>query len=145
MYTERLEQGYTKEEIITSINVKGRDNARRPLAWNASGNGGFTTGSPWIALNENYKEINVEAALNDSDSIFYTYQKLVQLRKENPIMVWGDFELIDTVDNVFSYYREYKGERYSSGIFQMKNNPFHPDETKSDYSNDKERLRPQRN
>jgi glucan 1,6-alpha-glucosidase len=112
MYTERLEQGYTKEEIITSINVKGRDNARRPLAWNASGNGGFTTESPWIALNENYKEINVEAALNDSDSIFYTYQKLVQLRKENPIMVWGDFELIDTVDNVFSYYREYKGERW---------------------------------
>ena len=112
MYTDRLEQGYTKEEIITSINVKGRDNARRPLAWNASGNGGFTTGSPWIALNENYKEINVEAALNDSDSIFYTYQKLVQLRKEKPIMVWGDFELIDTVDNVFSYYREYKGERW---------------------------------
>ena len=112
MYTDRLEQGYTKEEIITSINVKGRDNARRPLAWNASGNGGFTTGSPWIALNENYKEINVEAALNDSNSIFYTYQKLVQLRKEKPIMVWGDFELIDTVDNVFSYYREYKGERW---------------------------------
>lgn len=112
MYNERLEQGYTKEEIITSINVKGRDNARRPIAWNASENGGFTTGTPWIALNENYKEINVEAALNDSDSIFYTYQELVQLRKENPIMVWGDFELIDTVDNVFSYYREYKGERW---------------------------------
>lgn len=110
MYNERLEQGYTKEEIITSINVKGRDNARRPIAWNASENGGFTTGTPWIALNENYKEINVEAALNDSDSIFYTYQELVQLRKENPIMVWGDFELVDTVDNVFSYYREYKGE-----------------------------------
>lgn len=112
MYNERLEQGYTKEEIITSINVKGRDNARRPIAWNASENGGFTTGTPWIALNENYKEINVEAALNDSDSIFYTYQELVQLRKENPIMVWGDFELVDTVDNVFSYYREYKGERW---------------------------------
>ena len=103
---------YTKEEIITSINVKGRDNARRPIAWNASENGGFTTGTPWIALNENYKEINVEAALNDSNSIFYTYQELVQLRKENPIMVWGDFELVDTVDNVFSYYREYKGERW---------------------------------
>ena len=112
MYNERLEQGYTKEEIITSINVKGRDNARRPIAWNVSENGGFTTGTPWIALNENYKEINVEATLNDSDSIFYTYQKLVQLRKENPIMVWGDFELVDTVDNVFSYYREYKGERW---------------------------------
>ena len=112
MYNERLEQGYTKEEIITSINVKGRDNARRPIAWNASESGGFTTGTPWIALNENYKEINVEAAVNDSDSIFYTYQELVQLRKKNPIMVWGDFELVDTVDNVFSYYREYKGERW---------------------------------
>lgn len=112
MYYERLEQGYTKEEIITSINVKGRDNARRPIAWNTSENGGFTTGVPWIALNENYKEINVEAVLNDLDSIFYTYQKLVQLRKDNPIMVWGDFELIDTVDNVFSYYREYEGERW---------------------------------
>lgn len=112
MYNERLEQGYTKEEIITSINVKGRDNARRPIAWNTSENGGFTTGTPWIALNENYKEINVEAALNDSDSIFYTYQKLVQLRKDNPIMVWGDFELVDTANNVFSYYREYRGERW---------------------------------
>lgn len=112
IYNERLEQGYAKEEIITSINVKGRDNARRPIAWNASGNGGFTTGAPWIALNKNYKEINVEAALNDSDSIFYTYQKLVQLRKDNPIMVWGDFKLVDTVDNVFSYYRDYKGERW---------------------------------
>lgn len=112
MYNERLEQGYTKEEIITSINVKGRDNARRPIAWNASENGGFTTGTPWISLNENYKKINVESALNDSNSIFYTYQELVQLRKDHSIMVWGNFELVDTVDNVFSYYRKYKGERW---------------------------------
>lgn len=97
---------------IETINMKGRDNARRPIAWNTSENGGFTTGAPWVALNGNYKEINVAATLSDSSSIFYTYQKLIQLRKENPIIVWGDFELVDTVDNVFSYYREYKGERW---------------------------------
>lgn len=143
MYNERLEQGYTKEEIITSINVKGRDNARRPIAWNASGNGGFTTGTPWIALNENYKEINVEAALNDSESIFYTYQKLVQLRKENPIMVWGDFELVDTVDNVFSYYREYKGERWLVVTnFSNEEQPFSSEEEieKVIIQNDKENI-----
>lgn len=112
MYNERLDQGYSKTEIIDSINAKGRDNARRPIAWSSKENGGFTTGTPWIALNENYQEINVAAALDDPDSIFYTYQKLVQLRKDNPIMVWGDFELVDTVDCVFSYYREYNGERW---------------------------------
>lgn len=112
MYHERLAEGYTKEEIIASINAKGRDNSRRPIPWNAGKNGGFTSGTPWIALNENYKEINVEAALNDSNSVFYTYQKLIQLRKDHPIMVWGDFELVDTVDEVFSYYRMYNGERW---------------------------------
>ncbi|KFN89098.1 putative glucan 1,6-alpha-glucosidase [Tetragenococcus muriaticus 3MR10-3] len=112
MYHERLAEGYAKEEIIASINAKGRDNSRRPIPWNASRNGGFTSGTPWIALNENYKEINVEAALNNPNSVFYTYQKLIQLRKDHPIMVWGDFELVDTVDEVFSYYRMYNGERW---------------------------------
>lgn len=112
MYHERLAKGYAEEEVIASINAKGRDNSRRPIPWNTSKHGGFTTGTPWIALNENYNEINVEAALNNSNSVFYTYQKLIQLRKDHPIMVWGDFELVDTVDEVFSYYRMYKGERW---------------------------------
>ncbi|HPI99318.1 MAG TPA: alpha-glucosidase [Enterococcus sp.] len=112
LYHERLAEGYTKEEILTSINAKGRDNARRPIAWDDSTNGGFTSGTPWLALNDNYKEINVEAALADPTSIFYTYQQLVQLRKNHPIMVWGDFELVDTVAEVFSYYRTYEAERW---------------------------------
>lgn len=112
MYSERLANGYDKEEIIESINAKGRDNARRPIAWDMSENGGFTTGKPWLALNENYRDINVEAALKDPNSIFYTYKDLIQLRKDHPIIVWGSFKLLDTVDNVFSYYREYEGERW---------------------------------
>ena len=112
MYNERLAQGYEKEDIIASINAKGRDNARRPIAWTASRNGGFTEGTPWLALNKNYQEINVSQALADKDSIFYTYQKLVQLRKAHPIMIWGDFELVETADEVFSYTRSYQGERW---------------------------------
>ena len=63
-------------------------------------------------MNKNYPVINAEAALADPDSIFYTYQKLIRLRKENPIIIWGEFELVDTVDEVISYYREYEGERW---------------------------------
>ncbi len=112
LYHERLAEGYTEADILTSINAKGRDNARRPIAWDASENGGFTTGTPWLALNANYQEINVEAALANPQSIFYTYQQLVQLRKDNPIMIWGDFELVSTVAEVFSYYRTYEAERW---------------------------------
>ena len=82
------------------------------MQWDASSHGGFTTGTPWIGVNGNYPAINAEAALADPNSIFYTYQKLIRLRKENPIVVWGDFELVNTIDEVISYYREYEGERW---------------------------------
>ena len=75
-------------------------------------NGEFTTGKPWIALNGNYRDINVEATLKDPNAIFYTYLHLVHLRKDNPILVWGSFELLNTADDMFSYYREYEGERW---------------------------------
>ena len=112
MYHERLANGFTKEAIIQSINVKGRDNARRPIQWNKNAYAGFSTVEPWIAVNENYSSINVEQALADPDSIFYTYQKLIALRKANPIMIWGDFELLDTKDVVFAYLRKYQGETW---------------------------------
>ena len=112
MYHERLANGYTKEDIIHSINVKGRDNARRPVQWNNHAFAGFSTVEPWIAVNDNYENINVEQALADPDSIFYTYQKLIALRKENPIMIWGDFELVDTQEEVFAYLRKYQGETW---------------------------------
>ena len=112
MYHERLANGYAKEDIIHSINVKGRDNARRPVQWNNYAFAGFSTVEPWIAVNDNYENINVEQALADSDSIFYTYQKLIALRKANPIMIWGDFELVDTQEEVFAYLRKYQGETW---------------------------------
>ncbi len=112
MYHERLANGYTKEDIIHSINVKGRDNARRPVQWNNHAFAGFSTVEPWIAVNDNYEKINVEQALANPDSIFYTYQKLIALRKANPIMIWGDFELVDTQEEVFAYLRKYQGETW---------------------------------
>ncbi|WP_341783955.1 alpha-glucosidase [Lactococcus formosensis subsp. formosensis] len=113
MYFERLEEGYSKEAILHSINAKGRDNARTPMQWSNAKIAGFSTGHPWLAINPNYEKINVDAALEDENSIFYTYQKLIALRKENPIIVWGEFELLkDTAEEVFAYIRSYKGENW---------------------------------
>ena len=112
MYHDRISRGFSVESIMTSLNAKGRDNARRPIPWTAEQNGGFTTGTPWLALNPNYTEMNVEAELQNPDSVFYTYQKLIQLRKDHPIVVWGDYELLNTSSNVFSYYRTLGEERW---------------------------------
>ncbi|MEH7495210.1 glycoside hydrolase family 13 protein [Neobacillus niacini] len=114
MYHERLANGYKKEDIIASINFKGRDNARTPIQWDRTENAGFTTGIPWLHVNPNYQEINVAASLEDPDSIFYCYQKLIQLRKDNPIIVWGEYELVtDTSEQVFMYLRKYEGETWA--------------------------------
>ncbi len=113
MYHERLAQGYNKDELIKSINVKGRDNARRPMQWSDKANAGFTSGTPWLKVNPNYQKINVEAALADPDSIFYTYQKLIKLRHENSVVVDGDFELVEnTSDSVLAFWRKLGSEKW---------------------------------
>ncbi|MGQ7338280.1 glycoside hydrolase family 13 protein [Streptococcus suis] len=112
LYNERLGQGYPSEDILTSINAKGRDNARRPMPWDSSSNGGFTSRTPWLALNPHFEEINVADALARESSIFYTYQRLIQLRKASPIIVWGDFHLLDTAEKVFAYTRSYQNQQW---------------------------------
>lgn len=113
MYNERLKAGYDTQSLIHAINVKGRDNARTPIQWNNAKNAGFTTGTPWLHVNPNYHQINVEAALKDPNSIFYTYQKLIKLRHNNPIVVDGDFELVKgTVEAVLAYYRKLKDTKW---------------------------------
>ncbi|WP_058304419.1 glycoside hydrolase family 13 protein [Gorillibacterium timonense] len=114
MYNERLANGYSKEEILVSINAKGRDNARTPIQWDDSENGGFTTGTPWLHVNPNYKSINVQANLANPNSIFHCYRKLIQLRKDHPIVIWGDFELVtDVPDHVFMYLRQYENQTWA--------------------------------
>ncbi len=81
------------------------------MQWDSSDQAGFTKGIPWLPVG-NSNEINVEAALNDPNSLFYTYQKLIQLRKEMPIIIEGTFESIPTEDvTVLAYIREYQGEK----------------------------------
>ena len=106
MYKERLEKGYQPEEIMQSIYARSRDNARTPMQWNGDENGGFTTGEPWFAVNSNYTRINAKEALEDEKSVFYYYQKLIRLRKENPVFVNGKFELLLPEDErIFAYTR----------------------------------------
>ncbi|WHZ03933.1 alpha-glucosidase [Neobacillus sp. YX16] len=112
MYKERIALGYSHEEIMKSIYVKGRDNARTPIQWDTTANGGFTTGTPWIRVNPRYDEINVKAALEDPQSIFYFYQKLIALRKEMDIIIEGDFKLLlEDSSEVFAYERNWKDKQ----------------------------------
>ncbi|WP_413523239.1 glycoside hydrolase family 13 protein [Lactococcus raffinolactis] len=113
MYQERLAQGFEASDIIHSINAKGRDNARTPMQWDASNDAGFSKAEPWLPVNPNYQTINVAAALADDQSIFYTYQRLIQLRKKHDLIKFGDFELInETEAEVFAYRRTYQGEKW---------------------------------
>ena len=92
MYKEKRQQGIAHETIMSSIYAKGRDNARTPMQWTS--NGGFTTGTPWIRMNTNTSFINAEQAIADPSSIFYTYQRLIQLRKIHAIITHGSFQLL---------------------------------------------------
>lgn len=113
MYRERLAAGYDKADILASINKKGRDNARRPMQWSNHEHGGFTTGTPWLELSPRYSEINVENELADSESLFYHYQRLIQLRKNNPLVVWGIYqELVPNDTQLFVYERSYENETW---------------------------------
>ncbi|MBN8192648.1 alpha-glucosidase [Bacillus sp. NTK074B] len=112
MYREKIAQGMNPDEIMKSIYIKGRDNARTPMQWNSRSQGGFTEGEPWISINPNYTEINAESALNDSGSIFFHYQKLIALRKQHDIIPYGSFEL-HYADHpyVYAYTRTYENEK----------------------------------
>lgn len=112
MYKEELENGKHSEELLNAINHKGRDNARTPMQWNDEMNAGFSKGTPWIAVNSNHNEINVEQAIADQESIFYTYKELIQYRKENEAVVLGAYNLLlPNHQQVFAYERTHKGNK----------------------------------
>ncbi len=107
LYRERIEKGYAKEEIMRSIYAKSRDNARTPMQWSDGEQAGFTTGKPWMKINPNYKEINAQAQIEDKNSIFHCYKKLVEFRKKYPVFVDGSFEmLLEKDENIFAYTRD---------------------------------------
>ncbi|ERJ11550.1 glycoside hydrolase family 13 protein [Haloplasma contractile] len=99
----------THEEFMRGVYQNGRDNARTPMQWNNQEHAGFTTGNPWLQVNENYEQINVKEALCDKRSIFYTYQKLIELRKNSKYsdtIIYGDYTLLyRNHPEVFAYTR----------------------------------------
>ncbi|BDR56784.1 glycoside hydrolase family 13 protein [Xylocopilactobacillus apis] len=107
----RETHGLSNEEAMKGIYAQSRDNARTPMPWNSQTNGGFTGGKPWLQLNPNYNEINVQNTLADPNSIFYYYQKLIQLRHDLAIITTGNYTLLDP-DNpdLFIYTREQDSE-----------------------------------
>ena len=112
MYKDRPSKGYSHNEIMESIYAKGRDNARTPMQWDDSENAGFTTGTPWLAVNKNYDKINAKQCLQDENSIFNHYKKLIDIRKNNDTIIYGDYKLLcEDDENIFAYVRELNGDK----------------------------------
>ncbi|HDR6316582.1 TPA: alpha,alpha-phosphotrehalase [Bacillus thuringiensis] len=95
IYDIKREEGLSKEEIIGILKQKSRDNSRTPMQWNEKVNSGFTTSTPWISVAENFTEINVEKALEDKESVFYHYKKLIELRKTYDVITEGEYAILD--------------------------------------------------
>lgn len=112
-YHELTEKGVVSpEDMFDYISYKGRDNARTPMQWDDSKEAGFTTGTPWIPVNPNYREINAKEQLSREDSVFYYYQKLIKLRKTHEIIVYGDYELLlEDSEDIYAYMRRWEGQR----------------------------------
>ncbi|MBS7576736.1 MULTISPECIES: alpha-glucosidase [unclassified Enterococcus] len=112
MIAEMRDAGETEETIKKIVYLKSRDNARTPIAWNSDDKFGFTEGIPWIDYSPDNTEINIEAALNDKYSVFYHYQKLIQLRKTYDIIAEGFYELINPNDSeIYGYTRTLNHEK----------------------------------
>ena len=111
LYRDRTARGYDPAAVMESIWQRGRDNARTPMQWTAGENAGFTTGTPWLPVNPNYRQINAAAALADPDSVFHYYRKLIALRKAYPVFREGSFTLLCPEDaQIFAYTRDTETE-----------------------------------
>lgn len=112
-YRLEREEGKSHEELMPVIWKNGRDNSRTPVQWNDSEQAGFTTGTPWMKVNPNYKEINVEAEKSNPDSIYHYYRKLIELRKTHPVLVYGTYDLIlPTHKQIYAYTRTLEDEHW---------------------------------
>ncbi|NDJ56229.1 alpha,alpha-phosphotrehalase [Enterobacteriaceae bacterium 4M9] len=111
MFAELNAAGREADELLAILASKSRDNGRSPMQWNNSENAGFTTGTPWIGLGDNFDTVNAQAALADPDSVFYAYQNLIRLRKCHPVFTWGDYQdLLPDHPWLWCYRRQYQGQ-----------------------------------
>ena len=113
LYRNEIESGTAHEEIMKVIWKNGRDNSRTPMQWTSEEKAGFTNGSPWLKVNPNFKEINVEQSLEDSQSIYHFYKELIKLRKENEALIYGTYELIlEDHNQIYAYTRTLGNEKF---------------------------------
>ncbi|WP_333854811.1 alpha,alpha-phosphotrehalase [Leclercia sp.] len=135
MFAELRAAGRSADELLAILASKSRDNSRTPMQWDASASGGFTTGEPWIALGDNAEAINVEAALADPESVFYTYQALIGLRKTLPVLTWGDYQdLLPDHPSLWCYRRQWQGQTLMVvASLSRECQPWHPQALEGDW------------
>jgi len=111
MANEKRALGWSEESIMEAIYAKGRDNSRTPMQWSSQSQAGFTSGTPWLAVNPNYSTINADTDTVDPDGVYPYFQALFQIRKEHPVFARGDFQLLFGDDpELFIYTRSYENE-----------------------------------
>jgi oligo-1,6-glucosidase/alpha-glucosidase len=115
LYQEALKAGYDKDEVMEVVWRRSRDNSRTPMQWSEAKNAGFSKADPWLKVNPNYQEINVEENLKNDNSVFSFYKELIKLRKKSPyqeIIVEGKYQpLLESDQNLIAYLREKEGEK----------------------------------
>ena len=113
MYRGYLQEGMTEEQALEKLNVESREHARTPMQWNAQENAGFTDGTPWFAVNPNYKTVNLEAEKGKEESLYHWYRKMIALRKSDEyseLFIYGSLTPVyEKTDGVIAYEREYQG------------------------------------
>jgi len=119
---ETLARDVPMDQVLHALSVKSRDNARTPVQWDDSPNGGFTSGTPWLPVNPNYTEINAAAQVNDPDSVFAHYRALIALRHSHDVVVHGDYRLLLPADEqVFAYVRALPGDAPGARLLVLAN------------------------
>ncbi|MGR5220393.1 glycoside hydrolase family 13 protein [Vibrio parahaemolyticus] len=117
-YKVKTEAGVSHEKMMHALAQNGRDNARTPMQWSAAPHAGFTTGQPWIEVNPNYIDVNTEQDITSNESVYHYYKELIALRKQNKVIVYGEFTpVLEEHDKVFAYLRH----DYSSRILVVAN------------------------
>ena len=107
------EQGWGDEDIIAALRDNARDNSRTPMQWSPEENAGFTTGKPWLTVNPNYKTLNAEAQQEDPDSVLNYYKRMISLRRDNPGLIYGTYDLVlEDHEQIFAYSRTHGNEQY---------------------------------
>jgi alpha-glucosidase len=114
-YYSALKEGYSNEDALEALYRRSRDNSRTPMQWSSNENAGFTSGKPWLKVNPNFVDINVDIALTHKDSIYYFYKKLIQLRKNSiysEVLTYGRFEpILQQHQSVIAYLRVLGNEK----------------------------------